>query len=146
MESRNFFTSLRLPVLLLATLLASLMASCASQPVTSRPQPPAEESLSQPAGEGLLPQQAAAREFTERGRRHLERSRPDEAIRDLERALSLDAANGQTYYYLAEAWLMKIDAQRAGEFNRMAENHFQDDPQWLERIARQADRIAELEK
>ena len=39
---------------------------------------------------------------------------------------------------------MKIDALRAEEFNRMAESLFKDDPDWLVRIARQADRIAEL--
>ena len=60
--------------------------------------------------------------------------------------LTLNPSAGENYYYLAEAWLMKIDARRAGEFNRMAEDHFKNDLDWLRRIAGQADRISELEK
>ena len=76
----------------------------------------------------------------------MEAGQPDNAIRVLEQAITLNPDNGQNYYYLAEAWLMKIDARRAEEFNRMAESLLKEDPDWLIRIARQADRIAELEQ
>ena len=137
----------RLPTLLAALMLLSLSAGCTLPPEPvgqEEPVSPRQEVRPPPAGESALPQQAAARELTERGRRQLEKQRPDAAIRDLERALSLNPADGAICYYLAEAWLMKIDALRAEEFNRMAESLFKDDPDWLVRIARQADRIAEL--
>ena len=147
MESKVSLTDNRLPALLLALILLNCIAGCASQPTTTEPEAPLEDAVQPPpADEDILPRQAAARELTTRGRRHLADSRPDAAIRELERALNLDPANGKICYYLAEAWLMKIDARRAGEFNRMAENLFKDNPDWLVRIARQADRIAELEQ
>jgi hypothetical protein len=127
---------------LLMLLLLLVIGGCASQPAATGKgavQPA-------PADESPPPQQAAARELAARGRRHLENAQPDAAIRDLERALSLNPADGQICYYLAEAWLMKIDARRAEAFNRMAENLLKDDPVWLRRIARQADRIAELDQ
>ena len=149
MGSKVFLTDVRLPTLLAALMLLSLVVGCASPPVPAGPQPevqptPPQEVRPSPDDDSVFPQQIAARELTERGRRQLDNRKPDAAIRDLERALSLNPGDGQICYYLAEAWLMKIDAQRAEEFNRMAESLFKDDPDWLVRIARQADRIAEL--
>ena len=147
MESKVSSTDNRLPALLLALILATLTGGCASQPAATGPEAPFEDAVQSPPTEDtILPQQAAALELTTRGRRHLADSQPDAAIRELERALNLNPADGRIYYYLAEAWLMKIDAHRAGEFNRMAETLFKDSLDWLVRIARQADRIAELEQ
>jgi hypothetical protein len=64
----------------------------------------------------------------------------------LEQAVGLDPTNGQNYYYLCEAWLMKASAAQAKEFNHLAEIHLKEDSQWMIRVAQQADRIAELEK
>jgi YHS domain-containing protein len=64
----------------------------------------------------------------------------------LEQAVSLDATNGQAYYFLSEAWLMKGSATQAKEFNQLAEIHLKEDSEWMIRVAQQADRIAELEK
>ena len=140
-------TNIRLPALLPVVLWLFLVAGCASQPAVIPSEASRQEAVQPPpAGEALLPQQAAARELTDRGRRLLAEVRPDAAIRELERALGLNPTDGETCYYLAEAWLLKIDARRADEFNRMAENLLKDDPDWLLRIARQADRIAELEQ
>jgi hypothetical protein len=147
MGSKVFSIDVRLPTLLSALMLLSLMAGCtlAPEPVGPEERPSSQQEVRPPpAAESTLPQQAAARELTERGRRQLDNRQPDAAIRDLERALSLNPADGAICYYMAEAWLMKIDAQRAEEFNRMAESLFKDNPDWLVRIARQADRIAEL--
>ena len=143
MESREYSIKIRLPALLLLI----FVGGCVPQPAVPRPEAPLEDAVRPPpADEGILPQQAAARELTDRGRRLLAEAQPDAAIRDLERALGMNPADGETCYYLAEAWLMKIDSRRAEEFNRMAENLLKDDPDWLLRIARQADRIAELEQ
>ena len=146
MESKVFLNNDHRPVLLLAVLLSVLVSGCASQPTRTPMDLPRPEAVQPPAERPVDPGQAAARQLIERGRRHLEDHQPDAAIRDLERALSLHSTDGETYFWLAEAWLMKIDARRAGDFNRMAEYHFKDDPGWLVRIAGQADRIAELEK
>ena len=64
----------------------------------------------------------------------------------MEQAVSLNSTNGQAYYYLAEAWLMKASAAQAKEFNHLAEIHLKEDSEWVIRVAQQADRIAELEK
>lgn len=147
MESKIFFSNLRLPAILLALLLPPLIAGCASRPVSPPPDAALEDTpRPPPAGEAALAQLAAARELTARGRRHVEKLQPDAAIRVLERALGLNPADGRNYYYLAEAWLMKTDARRAEACNRMAENLLNDDPDWLSQIARQADRIAEMKQ
>ncbi len=92
------------------------------------------------------PRAVASLQLTEQGRRLVEGRQPDRAIRVLEQAVSLHPTNGQNYYYLSEAWLMKGFADQAKEFNHLAEIHLKDDRQWMIQVAEQADRIAELEK
>ena len=92
------------------------------------------------------PRAVASLQLTDQGRRLVQDKQPDKAIRVLEQAVSLHPANGQNYYYLAEAWLMKGFADQAKEFNQLAEIHLKDDNQWMVRVAKQADRIAESEK
>jgi predicted Zn-dependent protease len=92
------------------------------------------------------PRAVASLQLTEQGRRLVEVRQPDRAIRVLEQAVSLHPTNGLNYYYLAEAWLMKGFADQAKEFNHLAEIHLKEDHQWMIRVGRQADRIAELEK
>jgi predicted Zn-dependent protease len=92
------------------------------------------------------PRAIASLQLTDQGRRLVEERQPDRAIRVLEQAVSLHPTNGQNYYYLAEAWLLKGFADQAKEFNHLAEIHLKDDNQWIIRVAEQADRIAELEK
>jgi predicted Zn-dependent protease len=92
------------------------------------------------------PRAVASLQLTEQGRRLLEDRQPDKAIRVLEQAVSLNSLNGQNYYYLAEAWLMKSSASQAKEFNQLAEIHLKEDRQWMTRVEQQADRIAQLTK
>ena len=92
------------------------------------------------------PRVAASLQLTDQGRRLLEDRQPDKAIRVLEQAVSLHPTNGQNYYYLSEAWLMKGSASQAKEFNQLAEIKLKEDSAWMNRVANQADRIAELEK
>lgn len=108
------------------------MAGCAKEPLREEPVLPS-------------PRVAAALQLTEQGRQLLEKGQPDKAIRVLEQAVSLDPNNGQNYYYLSEALLMKKIPTEAKEFNRLAEMYLKQDPQWRTRIVQQAQRIAELE-
>ena len=92
------------------------------------------------------PRAVASLQLTEQGRRFLEDDKPDKAIRVLEQAIGLYPNNGQNYYYLAEAWLKKGVASEAKTFNQLAEMHLKDDTEWMNRVAQQANRIAELER
>ena len=92
------------------------------------------------------PRAVASLQLTDQGRRLLEVRQPDKAIRILEQAVSLNPLNGQNYYYLSEAWLMKGAADQAKEFNQLAEIHLKDDSEWKMRVAHQAERIAEFNK
>ena len=104
-----------------------------------RPDAPLEASFAVP--EDLAPRERAAMELTRRGWTHLKRKQPTEAIRVLEKAVNLYPAGGRIYYYLSEAWLMKGDLKKAGNFNRLAELYSGQDAQWQQRIARQQERI-----
>ncbi len=126
-------------------LLAALLVGCPKPPLEGYPSEAEETTTSAEAAEDN-PRVAASLQLTDQGRRLVEDRRPDRAIRVLEQAVSLHPGNGQNYYYLSEAWLMKGFADQAKEFNQLAEIHLKDDSQWMIRVAEQADRIAELEK
>jgi tetratricopeptide (TPR) repeat protein len=126
-------------------LLIVLPAGCSKLMLKTEPFEAEETTPSEEAAEEN-PRVAAALQLTDQGRRLLEDRKPDKALRVLEQALSLDPANGQNYYYLSEAWLLKGSAAQAKEFNNLAEIHLKEDKQWMIRVAQQADRIAELEK
>jgi len=95
---------------------------------------------------GPSPRALASLKLTDQGRRHIEAGEADSAIRVLEQSISLNPANGQNYYYLSEAWLMKGFAAEARQFNRLAESHLTGDKDWEKLVTRQADRIAQLEE
>jgi len=127
------------------TLLAALLVGCPKPMLKGYPSEADEiTATEEPAEEN--PRAVASLQLTEQGRRLVEERQPDRAIRVLEQAVSLHPTNGQNYYYLSEAWLMKGSAVQAKEFNQLAEIHLKDDSQWMIRVGRQADRIAELEK
>ncbi|MGD9042990.1 MAG: tetratricopeptide repeat protein [Desulfobacterales bacterium] len=134
------------PIQIVSLILLTVWLAGCPKPILKTDTPEAEETtMSDEAAEGN-PRAVAALQLTEQGRRLLEDRQPDKAIRALEQAVSLDPANGQNYYYLSEAWLMKGSAAQAKEFNHLAEIHLKDDNDWIIRVAQQADRIAELEK
>jgi hypothetical protein len=68
----------------------------------------------------------------------------DAAIREFERAVSLNPNHGPGYYYLAESWRLKGDPRQAGSFHRLAQTHLQGKPDWRERLARQNQKIQEM--
>ena len=94
----------------------------------------------------LSPQEKASLQLTEEGRQLIDENQPDQAIRSLEQALSLNPDNGPCYYYLAEAWLQKGNFSEAKQFNSLAEDYLKKDKGWNSRLANQADKIADLEK
>lgn len=124
---------------------AALLIAC-PKPVLKGDSAEVEESVTSDKAAEENPRVAAALQLTDQGRRLLEDRKPDKAIRVLEQAVSLDSTNGQAYYYLSEAWMMKGSAAQANEFNHLAEIHLKEDSEWMIRVAQQADRIAELEK
>ncbi len=71
----------------------------------------------------------------------LESGKADDAITTLERGVNLNPSNGQNYYYLAEAWLMKGNLSQAREFNRLAAMYLRDKPDWMNRVKDQRERI-----
>jgi predicted Zn-dependent protease len=83
----------------------------------------------------------ASLSLTEQARVLLESGKPDDAIRTLERAVNLNPSNGRNYYYLAEAWLRKGNPNQAGEFNRLAAMYLRADPDWMDRVKTQDERI-----
>ena len=103
------------------------------QPETGKPADPSPRAL-------------ASLELTDQGRRHIEAGEADSAIRVLEQAISLHPGNGQNYYYLAEAWLMKGFAEKARQFNQLAGSHLTGDKDWEKLVNRQAERIVQLEQ
>jgi Flp pilus assembly protein TadD len=131
--------------IILCVHLAVWLAACA-KPALKEVPAEAEESVTSEETAPKNPRVAASLQLTDQGRRLLEEQQPDKAIRILEQAVSLHPTNGRNYYYLAEAWLMKGSAAQAREFNLLAETHLKEDPEWMIRVAKQADRIAELEK
>jgi len=87
------------------------------------------------------PQARAALELQQQARTALNAKRPETAIRILEQALALSPQNGANYYYLADAWLLKGDRRKAGEFNRLAAIYLRGQPSWTRRLERQRRRI-----
>lgn len=76
----------------------------------------------------------------------IESKRPDEAIGILEKAVNIDSNNGQNYYFLAEAWIMKGNRLQAIEFNRMAGLYLKNDASWKLKVQQQKERIDKMNK
>ena len=124
---------------------AVMLAACPKPMLKEAPSGAQQSIIGEEAGKES-PRAVASLQLTDQGRRLLEGHQPDKAIRILEQGVSLNPLNGQNYYYLAEAWLMKGDIDQAKEFNHLAGLHLKNDREWMLRIGQQTDRIAELEK
>ena len=136
---------LRIVNIFLACLLVLTIAGCVKEQV-SQPPPPAQEQVEAESVQQPDPRTLASLQLTEQGRRLVEAGKSDQAIRVLEQAISLNPDNGQNYYYLAEAWLLKDVVSEAKKFNQLAEIHLKDSSQWMQRVIQQANQIAESEK
>lgn len=124
--------------ILLTMALCLSSVGCMKSFLTSEP-PSSQEQFA-------TPRVLASMQLTEQGRSLLNEGKPDAAIRAFERAINLNPGSGENYYYLSEGWLQKGEAKQAKEFNHLAEIYLNEYPDWTVRIARQKDRIEELEK
>ena len=129
----------------IACLLVLAIAGCVKEHV-SQPPPPAAQQVEPELSQEPDPRTLASLQLTEQGRRLVEAGKSDQAIRVLEQAISLNPDNGENYYYLAEAWLLKGVMSEAKKFNQLAEIHLKDNSQWIQRVIQQATQIAESEK
>jgi tetratricopeptide (TPR) repeat protein len=151
-QNPNFETASSKSICILAFCLLSIgLAGCVKQtpvevPVESREKISRAEPEQPGAPAGPSPRAQASLKLTDQGRRLIEAGKADNAISVLEQAISLNPGNGQNYYYLSEAWLMKGFAAEARPFNRLAESHLKGDKDWEQRVTRQAERIAKLEE
>lgn len=113
-------------------------------PVPERPEVPVHKPESVPPvpkPKPPTPQELASLQLCDQGRRLLKEGRVDEAISVLERAVGLNPNDGQNYYYLAEAWIVKGDMRQASEFNRLAGLYLRQDAGWMRRVSEQWKRI-----
>jgi len=128
-----------------------VIIGCATSSVPAPPSPPPLPPPSAPSmpdtavipepDERPGPRAVASLQMTEQGRELLERNKVDDAIRVLERAVSLNPGNGQNYYYLAEAWLLKRNIKQAEEFNDLAGTYLEGDQTWMVKVEEQRKRI-----
>jgi Tfp pilus assembly protein PilF len=123
----------KLKKLLILVLVVVWFSGCVKQITQEQPRP-------------RSPREKASLQLTEEGRQLLAEDKPDQAIRLLEQAISLNPDNGRCYYYLAEAWLQKGNPSEARQFNSLAKNYLKKDEDWKGRVANQSDKIAGLEK
>ena len=91
------------------------------------------------------PREEASIQLTHEGIQRLQEGNFDRAIRLLEQAIGLNPNNGQSYYYLAQAWLEKGMFSEAKEFNSLAHIYLKDDMNWSNRLEKQANQISRLE-
>lgn len=107
-------------------------------PLETEKEEPEENCITEPSSRIL-----AARDLNLKAASVLEKNKPDAAIDLLERAIAIDPSNGETYYYLSRAWLMKGDKEQAYEFNRLAEIYMEDDENWHQQVLEQKALIQE---
>ena len=145
MIARNKTLRISLSCICILGLLAC-MSACAParrQPVEPLPPPTAPTEPTAPLPEPpepADPRHGASLQLSDQGRILLQQKRYDDAIRTLERAISLYPQNGISYYYMAEAWLAKGSLEQAAEFNRLAEMYL-DKPGWSAQIYKQRTKI-----
>ena len=135
----------KLTIITITFLLGLTLAGCVKEQA-SQPPPSAAPADEAETPEEPDPRTLASLQLTDQGRRLVEAGKSDQAIRILEQAISLNPDNGENYYYLAEAWLLKGVISEAKKFNQLAEIQLKDNDQWMQRIIQQANQIAESEK
>src|SRR5208283_6002711 len=80
------------------------------------------------------PQRQASMQQVSQARGQLERGKPDAAIRTLEKAVRIEARNGEAFIVLAKAWKQKGEKRKALEFAKKAELLYQKQPAKLKEI------------
>jgi len=117
-----------------------------AEPVTPEPPAPAPRSTVPDTGQPdrSSPRTVASLRLSDQARLMIELKKPDEAIGILEKAVNIDTNNGQNYYLLAEAWIMKGNRLQAVEFNRMAGLYLKNDAAWKLKVQQQKERIDKM--
>ena len=92
------------------------------------------------------PSALASLRLTEQASLLIDSKKPDEAIRTLEKSLNINPGNGRSYYFLAEAWILKGNKKQAIEFNRMAGIYLEKDTIWIRKVLDQKQRIENILK
>ena len=125
-----------------------IVSGCSARQPASSPLPrqglPPQTQETERAREQPRPRVLASLQLTEQGRVLLERGYPDDAMTMLERSINLNPTNGQNYYYMAEAWLLKGNTAQAEEFNCLAETYLQENPELMSLVIRQRGSIQKL--
>ena len=112
-------------------------------PIPNKTTPPeiTVEPSPTPEDQAPNPRLMASLQLTKQAQTLIQAGEADSAIRILERAVALDPSNGQNYYYLSEAWLLKKNMGQALNFNDLARIHLGSDQNWQKRIIDQHQRI-----
>jgi hypothetical protein len=91
----------------------------------------AGQSLAAQIASADTPARAASLRLTEQARIELQNNQPDDALRTLARAVSIDPDNPFEYYFLGRAWMAKHNYAQALTFFKRAEIGFGPMPNWL---------------
>jgi len=102
---------------------------------------PEKSFFSSGKNEGDESRMQASQKLTFQGRDLLKEGRHDDAIQILERAMNLNPSNGKTCYYMAEAFLKKMNIRQAEQFNRLAQLYLDSDTAWSDRLELQKNEI-----
>ena len=143
---KNRTVSIAAACLLILGLVGCVKERPADETVAVREEISREEQKEHQEPDQPSPRVLASLKLTDQGRRYVVAGDADRAIRVLEQAISLNSNNGQNYYYLSEAWLLKGFAAEARQFNGLAESHLTGDKDWEKLVTRQAERIIRLEE
>ena len=121
----------------------SLPPETETVPAEVPPETP-EAAVSEPVEvppEAPNPRALASLELSTQARNLIAEGRLDEAIRILERSINLYPGSGESYYYLAEAWRLKGNADQAAEYNTLAAIRFKGISEWMRKVDVQKNRI-----
>ena len=152
MGLKNLQNKHRILLAVFILLLCLAAAGCRPAQIAVKPEPPEETPAEPPITEPMATdpmvtepssRTRAARDLNLKAASLLKNHKPDAAIDFLERSIAIDPSNGQAYYYLSNAWLMKKDQKQAYEFNRLAEEYIEDDEEWHQRVLEQKTLIQE---
>jgi len=103
-------------------------ADLASVPISA---PVSSSSLDPLIQQTTDPSLSASLRITEQARQQIGENHPEEAVRSLGHALSIDASNAYAYFYLGRAYLMKKDYKQALTFFSRAELGMGSNTPWL---------------
>ncbi len=117
--------------------------------VTGCQTPPQSPATKSSGAYALNPQDSRAQiagELTERARAALENGNAQEALGQLERAVSLAPQSGASYYWFAEAWIAEDNLPQAREHHGLAAMYLEGRQEWEERLSEQKKRLEAAEE